>query len=192
MRWLLATGMILSIGLMANPAQAQGQFGAQLSFADDTDFGIGVRAQNSFASFVEPESRLSVLTGVLSLDFFFPDCDPVDCSYFEINGNALYPLDVGEGFAPYMGGGLNIARISVDAGDLGGGDSSDTDVGLNLLGGTTFELGGFNTFGELKVEIGGVGKQVVSAFGVLFFRVLPDGVSTSRRDQVVLTFGVLF
>lgn len=165
-RWLLATGMILSIGLTANPAQAQVQFGAQASYADDMDFGIGVRAQHSLASFVEAESPLSVLTGVLSLDFFFPDCDPFDCSYIEINGNALYPLDFGEGFAPYAGGGLNIARMSVDAGDFGG-DTSDTDVGLNVLGGATFDLGGFNTFGEVKIELGG-GDQVVLAFGVLF------------------------
>lgn len=166
-RWLVAVGIILSMGFVAEPAQAQVQFGAQASYAADFDFGIGVRAQSGLASFMEEESPLAVLTGVVSLDFFFPDCGTVDCSYMEINGNALYPLDFGEGFAPYAGGGLNIARISYDFGEFGGGETSDTEVGLNLLGGATFALGGFNTFAEAKVELGG-GEQVVLAFGVLF------------------------
>jgi len=68
-------------------------------------------------------------------------------------------------FAPYVGGGLNIAHASASAGTL---SASATKAGLNLLGGTTFKVKGEITpFAELRGIVGG-GKQVVITGGIRF------------------------
>ena len=48
-----------------------------------------------------------------------------------------------------------------------GRSASDTDLGLNLLGGTLFGRGKVNPFVELRVELAG-GEQFVLTGGVLF------------------------
>lgn len=167
-KWLITAGAILAVGLAAQPAAAQAQFGVQGSYSDDFDFGVGARAQFDLGSAIDPEGPLSQLTGVVSFDYYFPDCDPADCSFFELNGNALYPLDFGEGFSPYVGGGLHFARVSAEV-DTGFGveEASDNEVGLNALGGASFGLGTLEAFAEAKIELAGA-EQFVLTFGVLF------------------------
>ncbi|MFO7895279.1 MAG: outer membrane beta-barrel protein [Longimicrobiales bacterium] len=169
-RLLIAAFAVLMAGALAQPAQAQVQFGAQANYADDFDFGIGARAQFDLGSMFELEGAMASLKGVVSGDFYFPDCGDLDCSYMEINGNALYPIEMEGDLAPYVGGGLNIARFSADYTDPFSGttsSSSDTDVGLNALGGANFDLGSMAAFAEAKIELGG-GEQFVLTFGVLF------------------------
>jgi hypothetical protein len=167
-KWLIAAGVTLAVGLTAQPAAAQAQFGVQGNYSDDFDFGIGARAQFDLGSAIDPEGPLADLMGVVSFDYYFPDCDPADCSFFEVNGNALYPLDFGEGFTPYVGGGLHLARASAEI-DTGFGveDASDTEIGLNALGGALFGLGTLDAFVEAKIELAGA-EQFVLTFGVLF------------------------
>lgn len=163
----IAACTVLAVGVMAAPAQAQAQFGVQANFADDADFGIGVRGQFGLGEALNAEGGWRDLVGVVSFDFY-PDCGPADCTYWEINGNALYPFRVeGSELSPYVGGGLNIAHISFDSGVVGADDISDTDVGLNGVGGLIFDLGGIDAFVEGKFEIGG-GEQFVLTFGALF------------------------
>ena len=164
---LIAASAALAVGVMAAPAQAQARFGVQANIADDADFGIGVRGQFGLGEALNAEGGLSDLIGVVSFDFY-PDCGPADCTYWEINGNALYPVRIeGSELAPYFGGGLNIAHISFDSGVVGADDVSDTDLGLNVLGGLNLDLGGLGTFVEAKIELGG-GEQFVLTFGALF------------------------
>ena len=164
---LIAACTVAAVGVMAAPAQAQVQFGVQANYAEDVDFGIGARGQFGLGEMLNAEGGLADLIGVVSFDYYFWDCS-ADCSYFEINGNALYPVEVeGSDLAPYVGGGLNIARASLDSGVTGVGDVSETDVGLNALGGLNFDLGGFAAFVEAKIEVGG-GEQFVLTFGGLF------------------------
>ena len=173
MRLYTTLGLALcSLLLIAAPAAAQNpvSFGAQLSWADDTDLGIGARALIGTDNIVE-SSRFAG-----SFDWFFPDDGRgVDISYWEINLNGHYILSV----APespvdfYVGGGLNVARISIDYDvDTGpfefGGSADDTDIGLNLLGGVDFGLGSsLGGFGELRIELGG-GEQFVLTGGIVF------------------------
>lgn len=157
---LIAVCTVLAVGVMAIPAEAQVQFGPQLSYADDFDFGIGARAQFDLGSAVDEGGTFGDLRGVVSFDYFFPDCELGDCSYIEINGNALYPFDVEGEVEPYVGAGVNIARVSVE-------DVSDTEVGLNALGGINFGLGPFMAFSEARIELSG-GEQFVLTFGALF------------------------
>lgn len=149
--------------VLALPATAVGQvtLGPELSYGGDTDIGIGGR----------------VLVGVESLehwdfigtfDVFFPDDGPNnDVSYWEANGNLAYNFLIADApsIFPYVGGGLNIAHASVEFDD--GSDTSDTDLGINLFGGTKFESSSVTPFVELRVVLEGA-DQVVVTGGILF------------------------
>lgn len=164
-RLLTAVCTVFALVAMAGPAQAQVQFGPQISYADDFDFGVGARAQFGLGSLFGEEGAAADLVGVASADFFFPDCGFGDCSYMEINGNVLYPIEIEDsGIAPYVGGGLNIARFSTD---FEGVSASDTEIGLNALGGINFALGPLSAFTEARIELSG-GEQFVLTFGALF------------------------
>jgi opacity protein-like surface antigen len=113
------------------------------------------------------------LDGIVSFDYFFPS-HPSGTSlhYWEINGDVAYRFRVParSSFAPYGGGGLNIAHASAKA-TVGTTtvSSSATKAGLNLLGGTTFRVKGSNLtpFVEARGEIGG-GKTFILTGGVRF------------------------
>ncbi len=151
----------------ARPAAARAQrpsFGAQLDWGGDTDFGIGGRVVVGLRALF-PKTPLD---GIASFDYFFPSHPSgTTAHYWEINGNVVYriPHVRSRTFAPYVGGGLNIAHASASAGTL---SASATKAGLNLLGGTTFKVKGEITpFAELRGIVGG-GKQVVITGGIRF------------------------
>ena len=153
---ILAAVMLCFAGVES--ASAQGfRWGPQVSLAEDADFGVGARVEFDFAN--------SPLTIIGSFDYYFPD-GPVD--YWEINGNLIYNFTIPSAptVTPYAGGGLNIAHASWDGGNLVD-DSSDTDAGLNLLGGARFDAGAIMPFIEMKFEIAG-GEQFVVTGGLLF------------------------
>jgi opacity protein-like surface antigen len=163
-RLLTAAGCALA--LSAADLQGQIRFGAQASYGDDFDLGIGVRLTSSLQS-VFPRTPLAFHG---SFDYFFPDDEGTgaDISYWEINPNLVYmiPVRASSSIAPYAGGGLNIAHLSVDVPGFGSGDQ--TELGLNLLGGVQF--GGssrLRPFAEVRVELSG-GEQFVLTGGVLF------------------------
>ena len=161
---LTAVCAVLAVSVMAEPADAQVQFGAQANYADDFDFGVGARAQFGIGSLFG-EGALENLTGSVSADIFFPGFCVVDCTYLEFNFNGLYPIEIEDSdLAPYVGAGLHIGRFSVES---GGVTSSNTEAGLNALGGLNFDLGGLAAFAEAKIELGGY-EQLVLAFGILF------------------------
>ncbi|HUF11581.1 MAG TPA: hypothetical protein VMN78_00610 [Longimicrobiales bacterium] len=168
-----AVPVALALGFFAaSPAEAQVGFGVQGSWGDDSDLGVGARVVAPVGHMITADggSVLAGLKAIGSFDWFFIDCpDGVDCSWIEINANGAVPLPL-EGFSPYVGAGLNIARISFESeeqGVPGAFDVSDTEVGLNLLGGLDFPLGGLNAFAEGRFELGG-GEQFVVTVGVLF------------------------
>lgn len=134
-------------------------FGVQASFGTDTDFGIGGRVIFGLRSLF-PTAPLEAHVG---FDYFFPGAN---VTYWEINGNVAYRIpNVRGSLAPYVGGGLNLAHASVD---IGGVSASNTDVGLNLLGGTTFGTRSkVKPFAEARLTLGG-GDQFVITGGVRF------------------------
>ena len=151
---LIAAAMFCTAGVSS--ASAQGfRWGPELSLATDTDFGLGARVEFDF--------NRSPLTVIASFDYYFPD-GPVD--YWEINGNLIYSFDLSSApsVTPYAGGGLNIAHASVDSEF---GSASDTDPGLNLLGGARFDAGSLMPFIEMKFTIEGAEQFVVTG-GLLF------------------------
>jgi hypothetical protein len=133
------------------------QFGVQLSYADDAELGIGGRLRHSLRSLF-PRAPL---TGAFTADIFFPG-NSVD--YFELNYNVVYNFTLASAprVSPYVGGGLNFARISF-------GNANNTDLGLNIVGGANFRSAGARVmpFVEIRVEAGG-GEQLVLTGGILF------------------------
>jgi opacity protein-like surface antigen len=157
---------------VARPASGPARpvsFGAELNWSSDVDFGVGARGVFPLQSLF-PKVPLDA---IVSFDYFFPS-QPAGGSahYWEINGNVAYRFRVPQrsSFAPYAGGGLNIAHASASA-TVGTTtvSASDTKAGLNLLGGTTFKVRGSNLtpFVEAHGEIGG-GKTFILTGGVRF------------------------
>ena len=155
MKKLLMVAAVLLIAA-PNAAQAQMGFGAQASWGSDADLGVGARLVMGL-----PNIRTG-LQGILSGDYFFIDCGGADCSWIELNANAAIPL-AASGLNPYVGGGLNVARISVDVN--GFGNSSATEIGLNVLGGLKFS-GSLSPFAEARLSLGG-GEQFVITGGIM-------------------------
>ncbi|MBI1967297.1 MAG: hypothetical protein HYS40_04855 [Gemmatimonadetes bacterium] len=159
MRRKIVFGTLAAALVLAANLQAQARFGVQANFGTDTDFGIGGRAIFGLQSLFPA----TPLDGHVTFDWFFPEGD---ATYWELNGNVAYRFPVQRNLGPYVGGGLNIAHISVDL-PLGG-TVSDTDAGLNVLGGISFGARGRAApFVELRGELGG-GEQLVITGGLRF------------------------
>jgi len=76
-----------------------------------------------------------------TLDFYFPDCEGVDCDLRDVGLNGLWTLPIPV-VDPYLGAGVAVIRSSVEGED-------DTDVGLNLLLGLGFR----RLFVETKLQL---------------------------------------
>jgi hypothetical protein len=148
LRWLFIAALMILPAVLAAPDAhaASGNFAIQGDWGDDEDFGIGARV------FFDVGGRHDGWGGLASFDYFFPGDD---FRYWELNGNLTYAL--GGDLQPYVGGGLNLAHLGLR------GAGSDTNVGLNLLGGIRVSR---RVFAEGRVELGG-GKQFVLTVGVL-------------------------
>lgn len=146
---------IVALALFTLPGTALGQdvqLGPQLSVADDYDLGVGARGAFNVA---DPGGW----EAMGSFDVFFPDND-VDV--WELNGNLVYnfPVEETRTFFPYLGGGLNVNHV-----EAGGAD--DTQLGLNIVGGSKFDAEGLTPFVEARIEVEG-GEQFVVTGGLLF------------------------
>lgn len=160
------TSLILSIALLgALPAGAAAQLhlGGQASMAfdrpaDETTTGVGVRAALGLPAF-----PLEVHG---SVDYFFPDCDPVDCSFWEANANAIFRVPLPAiPLRPYVGAGLNYQSFTAD------GVPDQSGTGFNILGG--LEIGAtplIRPFVEGRYEIidsDGLDNQFIVTAGII-------------------------
>jgi hypothetical protein len=163
--------VVVLIGIMAlaattaRRADAQFRFGANLSWADKTDFGIGARGTFGLGSYAKKQP----VEGMVTFDYFFPSGS---VNYWEVSGNLLYKFTPrGSSVAPYAGAGVLLGHSSVDAGtvcSVTGVSCSDTGVGLNLIGGLRFKGGPrFLPFVEGRFEAKS-GSQFVLTAGAFF------------------------
>lgn len=143
--------------LGAGEARAQGfQFGGQVHWSDDYDFGVGPRIG------LPIELPATSLTFNGSFDIYFPDVDGADVTYWELNGNVVYNFELPESTVePYAGGGLSVDHIDVE------GVGDDTDVGLNVLGGLRFPQAAIVPYLEAKFVLGG-GEHFALTGGLMF------------------------
>ena len=161
-RNLLAAVALVVVG--ASTADAQ-RFGAHAIWANDVELGVGARMEMDFSNKLSKQPPLSRAFFIGQFDYFLDPCEPADCTYFEINPSIAVPLNATT-LKPYVGAGLNIARMSVDFGGTIG-NQSDTEIGINLLGGLKLNLSGMDAFTEARLALGG-GEQFSIAFGILF------------------------
>jgi hypothetical protein len=158
----VAVPFALSVGTVSAEAQ---RFGGQLSWGSDSDVGVGARAEFPLTNMLTKTGVFSRAFIVTQFDWYFVDCPSgVDCSYWELNPTFAVPLQT-TSLRPYLGAGLNVAHASVDVPGVGSG--SETETGVNLLGGLKFTLGGAEAFSEARVSLGG-GEQFALSFGFLF------------------------
>lgn len=159
-RSLLTAVALVVVGTAT--ADAQARFGAVFNWADDTDVGVGARLEipmRGVLSNTEPFSRAFFIG---QFDWYFPDCN--DCTYFEINPSLAVPFR-GTRVEPYAGAGLHISRVSQEVGTT---DVSETEMGLNLLGGLRWPLAGMTALTELRLGLGGDHEQFALSFGFMF------------------------
>lgn len=165
-RFLVGAGALL----IAATAQAQnadagrpfklgGALGATLPLGD---FGDGADLGFHFGGLIEykPAALPATLRGEINYhrlgmkEGVFDEVGEVDGNWSMINfiGNALFPFgDPASTARPYAIAGLGIYRLKA-SGDIAGFDISDTQTkfGLNVGGGFTFNLSGFETFIEAR------------------------------------------
>ena len=174
-KFLVGLSAVVLCVTAAPSAEAQ-RFGIQADFSTEWDFGVGARGEFDLTNVFTNRGAFSRAFIVASFDYFFPDCPGgagVDCTYWELNPMLAVPITVtNPNITPYLGGGLNIARVSFET---AAGDASDTEIGLNLLGGLRFPLGGVRAYTDARIVIGD-NDQLVLTFGFLF-----GGSSTPRR-----------
>jgi hypothetical protein len=144
---LIASALVLA-ALAPLTAQAQApaaertRFGVQVSYAsDDVDFGVGAHLDY-------PMSRLfnnAPIFAQVTADIFFPGND---VTYLEGAWNMLYRFRIQNSpLAPYAGAGLVLAYADTPAG-------SNTELGLNLVGGMQFPRAGRLTpFVQARLEV---------------------------------------
>lgn len=113
-----------------------------------------------------------------AFDYYFPDDNDFageDPNVFRFTVNGLYELGVtNQVFTPYIGAGVSILRISRDVPDDSNIDDSDSDVGLNIIGGAKFEVANYG-FGAVRpfvqaefVPLGGDIQPFQITGGILF------------------------
>ena len=113
----------------------------ELHVFDGGDFGIGARG----------EFGTSNLALVLSFDYYFVNEEIDDLKFYELNANLQFTFPT-EGFKPYIGGGVGLARASLGVNFF---DESESETGWNILGGLKFGGAGINPFIEVRYVIYG-------------------------------------
>lgn len=137
------------------------------------DFGEGLSSGYSVAGhvFLKPAAIQSLrFRGDVSYDRW--DIENTDASFRSLAGvaNALFevPAQANATVRPYLLGGVGIFNGKVS----GTNSESDTNLGVQLGGGLTFQLSGFSTFLEAK-----------------YVNVFADG---DNANWIPITFGVRF
>lgn len=138
---LAAVMFALSILLAATPpqeavARQQPQLGPHIGFIfDGEDLLLGGQFAIPLIEQVE----------------FYPSADvylPDDGTLLGFNADLRYMIPTQEGFSVYAGGGLNLLYRSIAG-------VSDTDLGVNLIGGAKTEMGTIHPFAEGRAIIHG-------------------------------------
>ena len=159
-RLLLIVGLA---GALWIPGASYGQvtIGGQGGWGDKFDWSVGGRLTYDLSPQLVPVALIG------AFDWYFPDSPlSLERDYWEINANAVYLQPAGPSVG-YLGVGLNVANFSAE-GTLPGGtviDDSQTEYGLNLVGGIRYKVGRVAPFFETRYTIEG-GNQFVINLGL--------------------------
>jgi hypothetical protein len=134
-------------------------------YGSETEFGLGVRGNVGVDRFISDEAGAGAGTlSRLELNGSVQRSWISQGRWTEANGDVLLPMiRVGGGAArTYVGTGLHLAQFDPDVG------STQSDVGLNLIGGLRFEQRTFAPFFEVRGSAFGV-DQLSAVAGVQLF-----------------------
>lgn len=142
----LATAAGLTMAALPTATRAQVRLGPEIVVADNVDFGIGGHA-------FFPLRSVPMEIGAF-FDLYFPDRS----DYFEIGGTWYYLFNLPENpnVVPKVGGGVTLGNFSRDSDSPGGDDSSNTEVGIHILGGLEFPMRTLQPFVEVGFGIGDI------------------------------------
>ncbi|WP_103020822.1 outer membrane protein [Salinibacter altiplanensis] len=127
-----------------------------IDVGDIEEFALGGNVRYDLSQDVEEPVQLAG-----AFDYYFADDQGgADVTIYTIDLNAHYIFPTEETFSPYAGGGLGITSSEV-------GGISDTDTGLNLVGGVEFDTGSFQPFVQGQVTIGNPDRIGITG-GLLF------------------------
>ncbi len=158
-RLMLSIGLL---GVLGVPTSLYGQasVGVHGGWGDRFDWSIGGRLTYDLTPRFVPVAIIG------SFDWYFPESlGNFDREYWEINANAVYLQPAGPTVG-YLGAGLNVARFSGEGSIAGQPVSqSQTEYGLNLVGGVRYKVGRVAPFFETRYTVEG-GKQFVIFVGL--------------------------
>lgn len=162
----LFAGAVLALGLAAvAPSSAQAQIGfvVQANYALDgiEAFGVGAGVNFGIGSLTEKHG----IRGEATFDYFLPDDygfggQGYSYNYWQINANALMDIKAVQNL--YVGTGLNYSKASVDYDGVGCDFCSNSDIGLNVIGGYKLGSGKAAPFVQGRLELGGGSNLVVT------------------------------
>lgn len=164
------TALLLLLALSAAPNDARAQAVIEVGPR------VGYEIDDFEALTIGADVRVSTVTLPFQVngtfDYYFADeLAGTDLNVFQITGNALYEFGINNQlFTPYAGPGLSITRVSFDSAlpDDSDFSASDTDLGLNLVGGAEFGVRNLKAFAQASFVVGGSFEPVNITGGVLF------------------------
>ncbi len=164
MKKLAIVSLIASFVLLLAPQQADAQVSVEVGPRLGLDVGdieeLFIGADGRIAS-----ADLPVVINP-AFDYYFVEDVTIFGTEFNqsvvtFDINALYEFGVdNQAFTPYAGGGLGSIRSSIEA---NGESESETEIGLNIVGGAQFETGNLRPFVQAKINVG----SDVTLFGVM-------------------------
>jgi hypothetical protein len=166
MKKLSAVLAMVALASLPSIASAQ-RFGAHVNWGLDSELGLGGRYEHDLTNTLSKTGPLANAFFIGQVDYYLDVCadsfTSLDCTMLEINPGLAINLNA-TNLKPYVGAGLNIARVTVSDGT---NSASNTETGINLLGGLKFGLGGMSAFSEARLSLGG-SEQLALSFGLLF------------------------
>lgn len=153
----------LALFLLSAAAQAQVPSPVTFELGPRVGYDIGGDVEETFLGV---DARLGIMALPIdfqaTFDYYFMEENK---TFWQLSLNALLSFGPGIVFTPYVGAGLGIARTSIDMGIL---SASDTDTGVNLIGGARFGMGPLRPFVQAQVTMLGDVELVTIAGGLLF------------------------
>lgn len=128
---------------------------------------VGYEIDDVEELFIGADARLDIATLPVivnpAFDYYLTD----GYDLFQLSVNALYTFGINNtAFTPYAGAGVGITRVSADTG-FDFVDDSNTEVGLNIIGGAEFGFGNLRPFVQAQLTIGDVDLTTIAG-GLLF------------------------
>jgi hypothetical protein len=164
-RFVTLTALVVAFAV-AVPLTAQAQMESDSGFeigprvtidvGDIEEVALGADVRYDLSANVNAPVQLNG-----AFDFYFAgDQGGADVTIYTIDLNGHYMLPTEATFSPYVGGGLGITSSEV-------GNVSNTDTGINLVGGIEFDTGSLQPFVQGQITLGDFDRIGITG-GLLF------------------------